>query len=616
MCPRRPWEPFPGSESWRNRHRIVPQPHLGLPPEVVPPEVPHLFLGIGDIHDYQSHCGAIGDCHANNAQAIVAFLVNNFPTRVQEFVGDFINTYPWRLTTDLAAFAQAQMNVRLFVAPAFRTEQEADAGHIPIHLLMTVDGPETPNLLVWGARFGDIEVGVETSAQHQGLPGLLDHYVAGMQHLEDMEQFGMTYSDGKDYDSWALGHCREVVFNAEVIDEALIVNQVWVRRERQLGYVGLRPTAFDKPLNFQTTKGQAARAAREVLRHIILHCQTNLSTLYESYHETPVLPYSPLDVPFRSVSPHPYLAHRPREEFAFIADGLAELTEPMYGADDEILDLMRLPFIWPAGWDGYRTAEGPPSERYDEYRHVEMKLDVDPLAPMSQNQPPGQFHPVYNDSFAAPLDCALVYRMYVEFWLTAFDLQSAPNTTVATQRFFAGFEAGWLWDQNVDEGALAQPGYFKFFHSLSNNLWNKLNDIPDEWAGSPAVGIEEPKRHQRLAVEIVHTHGGGISVRANTGDAAVCFDFGTNVDAPCTFEPTAVEIAPEINVPVPVPVCGQANSVSPFAWPAQLGEIPISFSPWNEKWMMSSNVQGNVYSCDEVVFDQYDGFDFRPDQLP
>jgi len=475
--------------------------------------------------------GALPDDHARNAMAIVSYFIKEYNTNIASIIHAFANTIPWALTANESAVGwepeepfEPLTALRLFLSFAQPTWWDGDAygegEHIPLHLLMTIDGPFAPNLLIWGFRWNEFTVVPVSKWQAKNLGALRKRLLAHLGHVWNAAE--TEWKDGKGADSWLLNNPFELTWEFELEQETsdeydvygplpvalsvLDVNVEFPTADTAMSYVGLRPTAFDKPLHVMTSKGQAARAAREVLRHIVLHCATNLeqkAAEMEALDPLEILGNSESTPVFRSIAPDTYRIPYLQKIFPFdnMFPGMQNLfqVETCRGREAAYLCLqplpdpegyMTIPVIWPAGFDGHILNCNPeevqpeilddivPNNDYEEERYVRFELMVDHSQKMDSAQPPGQFFPVLSGNFATSVDCVFVYRLITGRWLTWSSVEledfkyycatkgwkwlpdgGYPNTGLEKfwwhqwlQRFARASAWQWLWDDSLVEG--------------------------------------------------------------------------------------------------------------------------------------------------------------------
>ena len=690
---------------------------------------------------------AAPDVHAHNVMVVLQALIHNFDNNLTDFVEEFIETVPWWWTHHLFDEAQTQTDtltdysVRLFIAPAAesRLQWGPELWEFPgaFSLLMTVDGPfqgKDSNMVVWGALAADL--GFRPVADPHLRPifinliAVLDWH---MHHVLDEEQNWGQWESKKGLDGWILGNPWEVVFETQVlpnpddpVQEALAQEVSIEPCDENLSYVGLRPTGFDKPLPFQTTKGQAARAAREILRHIILHCDTNFSALVKvnDKWKAPGTKDEGQRHTFLTIAPDPYLSwqdlsweqavpnsavdllFQAADEFSQDLSSWESLYEVVSSGDCDDTTLLRkqictsvllpqgrpltIPVIWPAGFDNQVIVHQGKDTDFSPGIYKPLRLKVSHYQELDEQEPPGQFFPVFNEFSTTPVGCILAYQLIVKYWLPFGSLQldnyqegkddlvkgklfghfeneadmrakwhhpksgSIPNpdgtpgwdqssnySELAIERFALAEQTDWLWDSWLAPLPLPEQGQpncnVPFVNDEDNNLWKRLNNIPDQYNNSLAWNQNGPERHQRLALTLVRTDNPfTATVVSNSGNAAVCLRFTVSGNWKYAYTSN------NAGVPVCAPICGQEHSrFSPFAWPWRSPDtcaLNYANLHWdnacngpcypNEESFVCAEVQG-LFGADYWASDQttiglpvpagwqgYEGFAFPPQELP
>jgi len=625
-------------------------------------------------YDFTCDLQSPPDCHAHNAMVVLQGMIDEFPSNIADRIENFIGTVPWWWTNFMFENAAAdpqkeqtnEYRVRLFAAPAgqWGAPMEDWGRPSPLRLLMTVDGPFAPrdtNILVWGERVVDFFFDMPQHPRRfiylMDLARVFDFH---MREVEQLEQEFDQWEDNQGFDGWTLAHPWEVVFEHQQLptpddlEQEPTVQGVGIEQcnDEHLSFVGLRPTGFNKPLLFQSTKGQAARAAREILRHTILHCQTNLSAVVRNNNgwlakgtkEDADQPHE-----FLTIAPDPYLAWQEVPavgDLVDLFDAADEFSRDLSTWEDQYIVLqsgdcdglnpslgpctlelipqgrsLAIPVIWPAGFDNQVLVHQGKDADFSPGIYKPLKLWVSHDQELGDQQPAGQFFPGLGQYFTTPVGCVLAYQLVVKYWLPFGSLQvdnymegehdqdtgeqeghwegledmiaklnhpknePIPNADgspgsdqgfqyapLAIERFALAEQTNWLWDSElvVPVAEFGNPGWNKpFVGDETENLWKKLNCIPDQYPNCLAWNMNGPERHQRLILTLIKTENPTTAtVVPNNGDAAVCFKFQQAAGNPSPLGTQYPYFCDNAGNPGLQHIDGQEHSrFSPFSWP-------------------------------------------------
>ena len=536
--------------------------------------------------------------------AIISHLVNEYTTSLKQDVAAFRGRYPYDgsaqllfeatgieldhsrewpdlpVMTDEGGLEKTGMP-ELYVALSAESPLIGSGNvglAIPYHLLMTIDGPLSKRVLVWGTRetlkIDCTQCDPQTAEEVLALGDCYAyHWANAIGEDPALDEFDGPSGDPAvtDLDSWLLKYPMQIYWSLPKFFKPITVEwddpmkkanwkanpelpaglnswtavpvaprlKHFAEGDAKMAYVGLRPGGFQRDLNDMTTKGQATRASRETLRFICLHAATNLGDISDAY---PTM---------ETISPAPYIEEWLAglqaesiipETFAEFHADILMLSGTSFLSDD---DLLKVRIIWPSGFDQGGGEDGT-TGRND--------LDLDVYYNQVPEPPPegpetGQFYPMYTSFFVAPLDAVYFYLMIIQFWLVGVGKSETGQS--------------WTWDTT----------------KTVNKIWYKLNRIPDD-------PIHKNRRHCRptLTIDTADEGTAGQRVEYNCGEAEVTFQ----------VQPPAGSTCPPGFLHFSRMVDGQEHSRCPFSFPHGGGFFAETDCANGE--MTEDNVQGKALS--------------------
>jgi len=432
---------------------------------------------------------------------------------------------------------------------------------IPFYLILEVgmETDEVPDVMTWGAETtAEIDIDLlEIQDEKDDLKTLCDLYVTNhFSAIADNPLKSGPFLECKSVDEWIMAYSAYVtkwvpeapgpdIYFPFTFLQSSFADGAYELPAKGMGYPGFRPTSF-KPVKYMKHKGQAARAAREVLRYLLRQYGTNMADVFdENNNLTEVVNNESVWLKFRTIAPNVYLPEPNNEQTLSAWLG----TLPDEGVDADC----GLQVVWPIAWDN----PAGPNTKKTKYMPLEVLVEKGwpgPEgflgAPQPLHDPPDflgvspSMWSFYREKqgYALARGKALValYKLYVEYWLN---------------------DSSWAWE-DMEMPPITNP-------------WARLNNIP--YPGWPAEYSTGP--HLRLMLTL-SGHGykktnnkwPAVSVYPNDGSA--CAYIATScllgVEGSCSPEDYVHDASlsyPPVNSETLLRVDGQERSLYAFAWP-------------------------------------------------